>query len=398
MTLAALALLAQSFTQRGFVETPLLLYPQTAPNDRGRAVGEVLVRWESSYKPSANWKFNLGADAQTDTHRQTARDGSFSFFDRTRLRPTFALRRASVAYTRDKWSFEAGKQIIRWGRTDSLTPTDRWAARDFSNFARADFLPVTAARLTWSSDADSIDAVYAARFTPSRTPLLNQRWAGLLTPEFGASEGTDVFPGGGQYGVRWSHVGRRHEHAVTYFEGFNHLPLIRPAFSVATGDLTFSRFFPQMRMVGGDLAVPLPWFTLKGEAAYFTSRTREADHYWLYVIEAERVWGEWVVIGGYAGEAVTRRNALFDFAPDRGLTRSFNGRVQYTIDARRSVSMDAAVRRNGAGSLVRAEYSQTYGGHWRVSTGFAWIRGDAFDFLGQFNRNSYGFLTLRYSF
>jgi hypothetical protein len=398
VTLPALVLLAQSFTQRGFIETPLLLYPQTAPNDRGRAVAELLVRWEAAYKPAPNWKFNFGADAQTDTHRQTARDGSFSFLDRTRLRPTVALRRASVAYTRDKWSFEAGKQIIRWGRTDALTPTDRWAPRDYSNFARNDFLPVAAARLTWTSGSDSLDAIYAPRFSPSRTPLLNQRWSGLITPVFNAVEGTDAFPGGGQYGARWSHIGRRHEHAIAFFEGFNHLPLVRPAFDFAASDLTFSRFFPQMRMIGGDLAVPLSWFTVKGEAAYFTSRTPEADHYWLYTIEAERVWGEWVVIAGYAGESVTLRNALFDFAPDRGLTRAFTGRAQYTIDARRSVSLDAAVRRNGAGSLVRGEYTQTFGAHWRVSTGFAWIRGDAFDFLGQFNRNSYGFLTMRYSF
>jgi hypothetical protein len=47
---------------------------------------------------------------------------------------------------------------------------------------------------------------------------------------------------------------------------------------------------------------------------------------------------------------------------------------------------------------VRFEYSQLFGQHWRATGGIAWIRGDMDDFLGQYRRNSYGSLALRYSF
>lgn len=100
---------------------------------------------------------------------------------------------------------------------------------------------------------------------------------------------------------------------------------------------------------------------------------------------------------GYAGEVVTRgtHNPL-SFTPDRGFAKSFVGRAALTIDTNRSLAVETAVR--SAGSFVRLEYSQTFGQHWRVTPGVAWIRGDMTDFLGQYHRNSYASLAVRYSF
>lgn len=62
----------------------------------------------------------------------------------------------------------------------------------------------------------------------------------------------------------------------------------------------------------------------------------------------------------------------------------------------RSLTVETVVR--SAGSFVRLEYSQAFGQHWRVTPGVAWIRGDMTDFLGQYHRNSYASLAVRYSF
>jgi hypothetical protein len=117
-----------------------------------------------------------------------------------------------------------------------------------------------------------------------------------------------------------------------------------------------------------------------------------------YVLQLERQSGEWSLVGGYSGEYVTRRQGPAGFSPDRGLTRAFLARASYTIDANRSLTMEAAVRRNGDGAWVRAEYSQAFGQHWRATAGFTLIRGDLGDFLGQYRRNSHATLALRYSF
>jgi hypothetical protein len=104
------------------------------------------------------------------------------------------------------------------------------------------------------------------------------------------------------------------------------------------------------------------------------------------------------MVVGYAGDAVTSYTPGLQFSPELGFARAVLARAQYTIDSTRSVSTDVAVRQNGAGSLLRSVYSQSVGQHWRVTTGLAWLRGVSSDFLGQYHRNSYALLALRYSF
>jgi hypothetical protein len=207
LLLFALALpAAAQFSQRGFLQGGAFLYPDTAPNDSSHFVGESLFRYEVFYKLT-DLRFVAGIDACYDTHQQTG--AGFSFFDRTRQRPAFAFRRLSAAYTRDKVTIEAGKQLIRWGKTDILNPTDRFAPRDFLNVVDADFLPITAARVTYGSQSDTIDVVFSPRLTPSRIPLLNQRWS----PPVPLREADPDFPATPQFGARWNHIGRAAEYS-----------------------------------------------------------------------------------------------------------------------------------------------------------------------------------------
>jgi hypothetical protein len=386
------------FEQRGFFENQGLFYPQTAPNDSGHVVDAALLRWSYEFTP---WLRLAGSlDARTDTHRQVERRGRLILDDRSIQRPAFALRRFSVLLHKDRFTGEIGRQFIRWGKTDILSPTDRFAPKDYlSSVVDSDFLGVWATRATYESGGDTIDLVWQPRFTPSRTPLFNQRWT-VLPPE--AEGGTIIdrgarYPGRSQFGARWNHIGSGYELSGSFFDGFNHLPSadVQINFFRRTGAIT--RVYPHLRLYGADTAVPLRWLTVKAEAAYFTFPGQDVDEYVLYVIQAERLVREWSFVGGYAGEAVSRRGAdVLRFAPDRGFARSFVGRAGLTIDANRSLAVETAVR--AAGSFVRFEYSQAFGQHWRATGGLAWIRGDMADFLGQFRRNSYASLVIRYSF
>src|SRR5207244_3368826 len=197
--------------------------------------------------------------------------------------------------------------LVRWGKTDVLTPTDRFAPRDFLNVVDNDFLPVTAARLTYGTHSDTVDLVFTPRLTPSRIPLLNQRWA----PPIPLREAAPDFPGAPQYGVRWNHIGAIVEYSFSFYNGFDHLPLFR-----LRPDFALQRYYPQLRMYGADAAVPLGPVTVKTEAAYFASR--QSDQYVLYVIQLERQAGEWSFVAGYAGQATTDRRAAIGFSPVRG--------------------------------------------------------------------------------
>lgn len=399
--LCATALQAQTFTYRGFFESRNSLFLQDAPNDSGSVVAEGLLRTEATWKPRRGVQFNFGFDARTDSHRQFERELRLDFLDRSLQRPALSARRYSVLLNKGGVTLELGRQFIRWGKTDLLNPTDRFAPKDFLNVIGSDFMGVTAARLTWERGGDTFDAVYVPVLTPSRSPLLNQRW--VVPGEQAAGVPIDLaatrYPGGGQYGLRWNHLGGGCEFSLSFFDGHNHLPLFAAELAPSvTPRVELTRFFAQMRMYGADAAIPLPWFTLKSEAAYFASSTPEADEYAQYVVQLERIAGEWTFIGGYAGEAVVTRRAPLDFAPDRGLTRTLLGRASYNLDANRTVSFDGAVRQNGEGFFGRWEFSQALGARWRATAGFVLIRGEPTDFLGQYRRNSHFTIAFRYSF
>jgi hypothetical protein len=352
-------------------------------------VGEALFRYEFSRTLIGPLKIFGTTETRTDTHRQSERRFYVNFGDRRRQRPPFSIRRASVQYNRGRFTAEVGKQLIRWGKADILNPTDRFAPRDFLTVVDAEYLGVLAGRLVYETASDSIELVVQPRFTPSRLPLINQRWSNVPP---GIQELGPQYPGGVQYGARWNHLGAGYEASLSYYDGYNHLPLF------AVEPLGVRRFFPQLRLYGADAAVPLPWLTIKGEAAYFMSKTRDADEYVIYVLQAERQFGEASLVMGYAGEYVTERRNPFDFAPDRGLARSFLGRASYTVDPRRSVAAEWAIRQNGDGVWSRFEYSQVYRKNWRAIAGYTLIRGTPEDFLGQYRRNSHFSLILRYTF
>ncbi len=391
--LLAAALQGQDFTSRGYLETRGLFFPQTARGDSGRAVGEAVLRWDAGYR-KGNWQFNGAFDTRTDSHRQVEREARIDWQDRRFQRPAFSLRRFSASYSRKGWTAEFGKQFIRWGKADILNPTDRFAPRDFLEVINTDFLGVLAGRAIYERGGDTIDIIYTPRFTPSRTPLANQRW--VIVPAVAFSDLGVRYPGAGQFGARWNHVGRGFEMSGSFFEGFNHLPSLDIAITPRAIGVT--RFFPRLRMYGADTAVPLRWFTVKGEAGFFTSSDKRTDEFLLYVLQLERQQGEWSFVGGYAGEYVTAARNPFFFAPDRGIARTFLGRAAYTIDPRRTVAFETAIRQSGKGAYLKAEYSQTFGQHWRATTGFVWLGGKESDFLGQYRRNSHAIAALRYSF
>jgi hypothetical protein len=411
---------AQNVSQKGFLELKGIGYPQTTPQDSTQAVGEALLRYEVSGKPAGWLKIAGALDARGDTHDQTEWDG-VDIEDRGIRRPGMSVRRLDALVSRGPVSVDVGKQFIRWGKTDILSPTDRFAPRDYLTVVDNEFLAVSGARLTAGLQSNTLDLVWT-RFTPSRTPLIDQRWSGL--PESVQAlplvDAGAKYPTRSQVGARWNHVGSGFEFSLSGFNGNNNLPLIAsPALAggssapptilppcpalpsvscVAVPPVPVMRVYPPLWMAGGDAAVPLKLFTVKGEAAFFGTSDAGADQYWLYVIQIERQAGEWFFVAGYSGEVVTTERVQAQFAPDRGMTKAFLGRAGYTIDTNRSVAVDAAVRQNGDGSWLKFEYSQASGRHLRLTAQATWITGEPTDFFGRYHRNAHATATFRYSF
>ena len=390
----------QNFTQRGFLETDVSLYPETAPNDSGQAIDDSLFRYEASYKALPWLRLAGSFDARFNTHQEVERTLHLDWRDRSLERPALSLREFNATITKDKLTAVFGKQFIRWGKADILNPTDRFAPKDFLTVTDPDFLAVLAARVTYDTGTDSFDFVWQPFFTPSRTPLINQRWTVLPQAADGLSlvDLGSQFPGRSSFGARWNHVGAGYEFSASFYDGFNYLPDFVATLSPLANAIDFVRTYPELRLYGVDAAVPLRWFTVKTEAAYYTSPDHQQDQYVIYVVQFERQIKELSIVAGYAGDAITARKPPLQFSPELGFARAILAHAQYAIDSTRSVAVDAAVRQNGTGSWLRAEYSQGFGQHWRATAGYSWIRGSDGDFLGQYHRNSFALLSLRYSF
>jgi hypothetical protein len=390
---------AQTFSQQGFLETAFTVYPQTVPGDSGQFISNSEVQWEPALKWD-NLRFETWLGADFDSHRMADRNFAVSYWDRDIQRPLFDIRRLNVSWGHGPITVVLGKQLVRWGKTDILIPTDRFAPRDYLNVIDPEFLAVTAARVTIANQSDSLDLIYTPRLTPSRIPLLNQRWV-ITPPDESGIPLIDAgarYPGGGQYGARWNHLGRYMEYSFSFFRGFNNLPLLDATVIPNALGIEVQRTYPQLQTIGADTAIPLPWFTVKAESAWFSSDTPQADEYVLYVIQGERQWHEWLFVGGYVGEYDTELRGGLSFDPERGLAKSIVGRATLTIDPRRSLAVEAVGRQNGQGFYGKFEYSQTFGQHWRITAQIGVIRGSDSDFLGEYHRNSFANLIFRYSF
>lgn len=400
LLLAPSTVLAQVVSHRGFIQARSVLYPQEAIGDDRQVLVEGLFRYEPTLRVAPWLRAFGGIDLRTDSWDQTDGELQPDFRDRGVLRPTVSIRRLSANINRGGLNLDLGKQFIRWGKTDILVPTDRFAPRDFLEVTNDEFLAVTGARLVYEAFPHTFDLIWIPWFTPSRVPLPGGRW--FPVPEVpdlpSVTSGAADFPAGSQLGARWSVVSDRYEFSLSIYDGFNHLPTVVPEIRVDPVQVELVRVYPAMRMYGGDVVIPLRWLTVKGEAGYFENADQRTDEYVLYVVQVERQTGEWVLVGGYAGEAITERRTSLSFAPDRGLTHAFVGRAAYTIDPNRSIAFDGAQRDNGDGTWVRVEYSQAWRAHWRGTVSGTLIRGKNTDFLGQYDRNSHIALGLRYSF
>ena len=191
----------------GFIETKGLLFPQETPNDTTQAVADLLWRQELIAKPTSWLQFVAGGDFRANTHDQVEDVWRVDWEDRGPRPPRISVRRLAATVTAGRLTLDLGKQFIRWARADVLNPIDRFAPRDYTNVIDTEFLPVIGGRATLQLGPETIEAVWLPQLTPSRMPLLTQRWSIVPAEAAGVSIidlGSD-FTNRGQAGARRRH-------------------------------------------------------------------------------------------------------------------------------------------------------------------------------------------------
>ena len=178
------------------------------------------------------------------------------------------VREAYLAGSRGAWDFSAGRQLIAWGRADALNPTDVLPARNFTLLTPLDEdqkTGVGSARVTWNGDALRLSAIWLPEFRASTLPL--PAVAGVSFASRDPSASTR------QWALRAERSGQRADWAVSYFDGYERQPDLRPeAFSAAGARVGLNH--TRIQMLGADAATTVGRYGLRGEVALTRTEDR----------------------------------------------------------------------------------------------------------------------------
>lgn len=183
--------------------------------------------------------------------------------------------------------FRLGKQIVKWGRADTINPTDNLTPSDYTLlFPEDDDLKsgIPAVKATYNAGGYALTGIWLPRFQPSRIPLPIPR-----------AQTREILPARtlehGGYAFKVDQSGGMVDWSLSYFDGYDPMPDLGVADRVT---LTY----PRIRTVGGDFAYTAGRYGLRGEAAYFFTPDRSGEDpfrknpFFFYVLGLDRTYAE----------------------------------------------------------------------------------------------------------
>lgn len=179
------------------------------------------------------------------------------------------LREGYVEGRKGNFDYRVGKQIVAWGRTDRLNPTDNLTPRDATLLAGdidEDRFGSLAAKGSWNFDAHtSVTGVWIPQFRPNVVPL-------PLRPGIVFQE--NIPDSARQWALKFDQSGKTIDWSVSWFDGFDLSADISPGPMTAAGQVV-KLDHHRIRVLGADAATTRGSFRFAAEAAYV--RTEDPD-------------------------------------------------------------------------------------------------------------------------
>jgi hypothetical protein len=408
----------------GFLESQAEIYPQRPnPADtHALALWQAQLWGQGSLHERLSWR--TSADFRLDTHDTVDRDRWFDLDQRGFQQPAGSLRELYVTAKLGAVDVRLGKQEIRWGRADGFNPTDNLMPYDYLNIVAEERIPVPAVKVDAYIRDTRLEAAWIPWFTPTRLPLLNQRWfprlpmstqlplgptGALVDVDLTFQDGHVDFPArtfsNGQWGFRWNQVVSGGEFSLSYFDGFDDLPVFQPTTSLLPSMeprpqvlVTLNREYHRLRVFGADFASALGAFGVRGELAYFDQTGPVNRDRLVFIVGLDRTWGDWFAIVQYTDQIPARNFQTALIFPDQGLRSSILYRIERTLSASQSVELRGVIGVRDGGFLVRVGHSVALSDAWKLKVGIMLLGGPRSSYLGQYRDNNYLNFQLRYSF
>jgi hypothetical protein len=178
------------------------------------------------------------------------------------------VREAYVAGSLGDFDFSAGRQLIAWGRADSVNPTDVLTARDFTLLTPLDEdqkTGVGSGRVTWNLDALRLSALWLPEFRASTLPLGTVPGVRFVARDPSAAAR--------QWALRAERSGDRVDWSVSYFDGYERLPDLRPEL-ISPAGAQVGLAHTRIQMLGADAATTLGRYGLRAEVALTRTEDR----------------------------------------------------------------------------------------------------------------------------
>lgn len=408
----------------GFLEQTVQVYPRRPnPSDtHALATGHLQLWIRGSINDRLSWRASW--DLRLDTHHDVDRDRWFDLNQRRFHQPAGSLRELYLDVKLGHLDLRLGKQEIRWGRADSFNPTDNMIPYDYLNIFSEQRIPMPAVKADAYIGRARLEAAWVPFFTPTRLPLLTQRWfprlpASTKAPlgpmgeamdvDLSYRDGSMVFPArtfrNGQWGLRWNQLVPRGEFSLSYFDGFDDIAFFRPSTVILPVVeprprilVTFKREYYRVKVVGADFASEMGPFGIRGEMAYFDQTDPNNHDRLVFVVGLDRTWGDWFTIIQYTDQTVAGGSPGSAVFPDLGLRSTILYRIEWTMGSSQSFEIKGALRVRDGDFLVQPLYNIALSDTWRLKIGVTLFAGPRTSYLGQYRDSGHLNVQLRYTF
>lgn len=376
------------------LETTLAGWSGTRRNDDSDFVAVPRVGVDASATLPAGFSTALVADAACE-QASSERDS----------RTQASLREAWLGWKQGASSARLGWQIVNWGRTEVLNPTDNISARDYTRLVDRDGdqklgLPMLVVQRRLAATA-SVHALWQPLFRASRVPLPAQPSARYF------DDRPDSAPGSA--GLRIDRSGESLSASLSWFRGPTKLPNLALSPTAAAGG-RLDLEHPYTDVLGADAEAVFGVWVIRGESAW--TRVRGSGHDALAsresaidtVIGVERAFGpasafvqaQWKHIPGWVDpdavaeplRPLARANASFNDELHRNRGQLGTGFALNTSDLRWSLSFDAAWAPADGGWALRPRLRFRLDDRLLLFAGGDWFRGPALGVYGRLRPSS----------
>jgi hypothetical protein len=351
---------------------------------------------------------------------------TFDIQDRSRRRSIVDLKEAVLGARGGPVAASAGKQIFAWGTGDAFNPTDNINAYDYLDVIDNEKIGVWSAALRLTAGPASVDFVVIPVFTPSRLPLPRSRWTPRLPAGFvGLVDDPEVPPvetDNMQYAARVKATLRGVDVSLSYYDGFEHTPVVRLSTAAVAPGVVLPRFTPvftRVKVAGLDFSTTYGALEMHGETAFRFVEANGRDDRFQGIAGINYTWDSlpvaWleqvVIVAEYAREETlsSRRHSniqelgtvpgLGDLLAKNAFRDAVVGRILLKVSEKTQLEVSGTVDLvRSANYFVQPKLMHKLTDALHVEAGLDLFAGEPRTFWGRWRENDRFFFFMKYFF